>query len=153
MCELANHLPSGAVLDQQRILTTDSRTTRDIGHLDEQTAARIHRGYPTVNEPLIRLHFRWRQAHFVGKGRATVTDPVENFLELGVVTNQLQERLMLCALLANAEEVFCCRVQAFDQQAIVDDDDGCAELIDKGKIGWRPITTGRIFFLSGLGRA
>lgn len=36
MCELPDHLPAGAVLDQQCVLAADTRTPGDVGHLDQQ---------------------------------------------------------------------------------------------------------------------
>jgi hypothetical protein len=49
----------------------------------------------------------------------------------------LEQGLPVCARLTDTEERFCGRIEGLDQQAAVDDDDGCIELIKKVNGRWR----------------
>jgi hypothetical protein len=63
---------------------------------------------------------------------------MENIGEFVVVTDKLQQRLIEGALLADAEQVFCSRVQSFDKETVVDNDDRGVQVI-KETILRRPV--------------
>jgi hypothetical protein len=42
----------------------------------------------------------------------------------------LQQRLAVRAAPAHAEEIFRRRIQVFDEKALVDDDDGCVQVLE-----------------------
>jgi hypothetical protein len=54
---------------------------------------------------------------------------MKNVGEFVVVTDKLQQRLVEGALLADAEQVLCSRVQSFDKETVVDNDDRGVQVI------------------------
>jgi hypothetical protein len=59
---------------------------------------------------------------------------MEYVVEVVIITDQLQQGMPRCAIEADAEQVFCSRIQPVDEQTVVDDDDGGIELIrDTGR--------------------
>ena len=94
------------------------------------------RGDPAIDEPLVRIDFGPWQSEFVGEHLSCRQDAVEYVAQLVVVTDQLEQRLPPGALPTDTEERFRRRIEGLDQQAAVNDDDRCVELIKEVDGRW-----------------
>ncbi len=131
--ELPDHLPAGAVLDQQRIFPADLRSPRDVGKLDEQGGrGAIERRYPTVDDALVRLDFVRAQAQLVRVVIARRTDAAEDVAQFRVVVQKPQERFPARAPLAYAENIFRGGIEADDEQVPVQQDDAGTQAVEDG---------------------
>ncbi len=57
------------------------------------------------------MYFCWAEPEFSGICLAGIESSGKNVLELRVVVGELQQRLAVRAVLANAEQIFCCGVK------------------------------------------
>jgi hypothetical protein len=69
------------------------------------------------------VHLARREAHLVRILVARDGDPAQDLAHLGFVVDQPQQRLAVGASAADAEDVFCGRIQVDNQQVIVQQDD------------------------------
>jgi hypothetical protein len=89
MCELPDHLPTRAVLNKQRVLAADLRTSRDVGDLDKQGGAiDVDGRSATVDHALSRMNLGRGQPHFVGEVVSRLGDPRENFAHFRFVVDE-----------------------------------------------------------------
>ena len=102
------------MLNQQSIFAADSGAARYIQHLDEQyvrlTGTR-HHGDAAVHQSFVRVNFGWRQPQFTAVSCAGFDNARQNVLQLLIITDELQQRLILCAGLADTEKVFGRRIE------------------------------------------
>jgi hypothetical protein len=83
------------------------------------------------------VNFGRRKSQFVGIGRPGGEYPHQYVLHFVIVAQQLQQRLMPGARLADSEEIFCRRVNRLDQKVAVNYDNGCIETVeDKSRARW-----------------
>ena len=76
------------------------------------------------------MNLRSAQAHFVRVVVVCFDDAAQNFLQLGFVVNETQKRFTTSALCANTKNIFCGRIQAYDQEVLVEQDDACAQAVE-----------------------
>jgi hypothetical protein len=138
--QLPDHLPPGAVLDQERVFPADARTTGHVRHLDQQVFAigPQHR-HPTVHHPVLGTGFVRRYPQFVGVGVAAIEYAQQDVAKFPVIAEKLQYRLVACPRTADAQQVFRGRIQGLDEQARVNDDDTGIQAVDY-EVGRRGFT-------------
>lgn len=128
--KLANHLPTRAVLYQQRVLTTNTRSARYIGYFNQQgRVGKINRRYTAVNNTLFRVYFGRTETHFIGIMIARPADTTQDILQFGFIINQAQQRFAARASGADTENIFRRGIQSDDQQAAVQQDDARTQAI------------------------
>ena len=129
--ELANHLPPGAVLNQQRIFARDLVAPRHICHFDQQRrAVAVDRRHPAVDDALLECTSFGPEPQFVGVVIAAAHDAAQDIAQFRFVVDQPQQRRAARPLRADAEDVFCGRIQADDQQVGVEQDDARAQAVE-----------------------
>jgi len=69
------------------------------------------------------VYFGSTKVHFICVVVSGFNNATKNVSQLRLIVDELQQRLATCALNANAKNVFGGRVQADDQQALVEKDD------------------------------
>jgi len=124
VCELSDHLPSRAVLNEQGVFAADLVTPRDIGDFDKQDGiVQVYRGHTTVDDTRVRMHFGRSKVHFIRVVVSGCDYAAEYFAQLGFVVNELQQGLATRPRAADAENVFCCGIYVDYQQAVIKKDD------------------------------
>jgi hypothetical protein len=85
------------------------------------------------------MHLGRAETHLVGIVVTRFQHPAENVAHLGLVVDEAQQRLAARALLADAEDVLGGGVEVDDQQAVVDENDACAQAVENafGIVRWR----------------
>jgi hypothetical protein len=129
--KLPDHLPTCAVLIDERVFPADPGATRDIVHLDQEAGLfrwLLQPGYATIDHALFAMHLCASKSHLVRIGYAGFQRPIEDVEEFRVITKQLQPGLFECALPADTEEIFRRRIDVFDKQAVIEDDDGGVQI-------------------------
>ena len=114
MCELANHLPPRAVLNEQGIFPADSQAAGHVQHFDQQACRQVYmleRGHPDINNAVLGMNFRGPESKFRCICLSSLQRPGKDVLKLGIVVSELQQGFTVCPVLADAEQVFGCGVQ------------------------------------------
>ena len=70
---------------------------------------------------------------------------MQDVVHLFIIADQLQQGLMCGSRLADTEKIFCSRIEPFDQQVFVNDDDTGVELFCNSR-WWRRISAVGITF-------
>jgi hypothetical protein len=137
MRELANHLPTGAVLNQECVFPVDTLTASDVGHFDEQClrTADGQRRYATLHGARAALSFVGRERCLADIGDAAGQRVFQDLGEGAIVVDNLEKRLAVCSQSRNAKQVFCRRIDFPDQQVTVKKDDGRALAIENVAVG------------------
>ena len=115
MRKLANHLATGAVLNQQRVLAAYLRAPCNVGDFDEQTRIICRdRRDAAIDSAFVIVRLGWREAHFVCVMIAGFDNATKDVTQLGLVVDELQQGLSSRALNADAKNVFGGWIQADD---------------------------------------
>jgi hypothetical protein len=129
--ELADHLPAGAMLDEQGILTADPVTSRNVGKLDQDyRGPGIPRRDAAIDDPLVRMDFRRAEVQFVRVMVAGRHHARQDVLQLRLIVEQPQQRLSAGAPLADPEDVLGGRVEANNEQVAIEQDDARAQAVE-----------------------
>ena len=70
------------------------------------------------------------QPYFIDIGDTSLERAHEYVLDFAVIAKQLQQRLPVGAMLADAEKIFRCGVQVFDKKALIDNDNGSVQVLE-----------------------
>jgi hypothetical protein len=71
------------------------------------------------------MNFSWCKAQLCCIGLAAAECTGQDVLKVGIVIDELQQRLAAGPVLANAEEIFCCGIDCCDQQILIEKYDAC----------------------------
>jgi len=131
MRQLSNHLATCTMLNQQCILAAYSCAPRDIRHFNKQrSVATLDRRYATVNDAFFSVHLSSTEAHFVCIVIACFDDATEDVAQLGFIVDKLQQGFALRTLNADTKNVFGGRVQADDQQTLIEKNDAATQAVE-----------------------
>ena len=78
----------------------------------------------------MRVHLGRRQRHLVCVVIAGYQHATQHVAHLRLIIDKLQQRFAVCALLTDAEDILGGRVQANDQQVVVQQDDAGAQTFE-----------------------
>ena len=84
----------------------------------------------TIDDALIGVHLGRCESHLVrimiaGRGNAR-----QDLAHFRFVVNKLEQRLTMRALAADAQDVFCGRVQVHDELMLIKQNDACAQAVE-----------------------
>ncbi len=133
MPELPDHLPPGAVLNNECIFPAYPGAAGDVSHFDQDPRFLrrvLQQRYGAIDHALLGVNLRAPQPHFIRVGYAAFQRAIEDVLEVPVVAKQLQQRLTERAQAADAEQTFRRGVHVFDKQTLTNDDDGRVQVIE-----------------------
>ena len=127
MSELSNHLAARAMLNQQGILAADLRASCHVGDFNQQAGlVDKERRNAAVHRPFGVMHLGWCEAHFVCVMIPGREHPGKDVSHFRFVVDKLEQRLAARAPLADAEDVFCRRIQSDDKEMVVEQNDARA---------------------------
>ena len=133
MGQLANHLSPRSMLDQQRIFPADARSPGHVCHLDKQgilTTGSLQGRDAAIDQPIVTVRLGRLQSQFVRVRRTGRKNAVQNVLQLVVIADHLQQRLVPGPCLADAEQIFSRRIEGLDQQIAVENNDTGVEALE-----------------------
>ncbi len=124
MRQLPNHLPASAVLNEQRILSTDLVAPGDVDDFDEERCiVDVDWRDAAIDSAFVRMHFRGRKVHFIRVVIAGHRNATQDFSHFRLVVDELQQRLTACARTADTKNVFSGWIKVCNQQAVIEQDD------------------------------
>ena len=88
------------------------------------------RRHAAVDDALVAMHLRWREVQLVCVMVTRRENAAQDVAHLGFVVDELEQRLSARALLADAENVLCCRVEPDNQEVLVEQDDARAQVVE-----------------------
>ena len=131
MGQLPDHLPPGAVLDEQGVLAADAGAARDVGYLDQQHGvANGDRGDAAVDDTFVRVNLGRREMHFVGVVVTGRRHAAEHLAHLRFVVDKAQQRLAPGTPATDTEDVFCGGVEIDDQEVLVEQDHARTQAVE-----------------------
>ena len=148
MRELANHLPPGAMLNDECIFPAYPGAAGDVSHFDQDPGflrCLLQQRYAAIEHALLGVNLRPAQPHFIRVGHAALEATIEDRLQVPVIAKQLQQRLTERAMPTDTEQIFRRRVQVLYKKTLIKDDDGCIQMIEH-VVAMRRITTVPGFF-------
>jgi hypothetical protein len=129
--KLPDHLPAGAVLDQESVFPRDAGAPGHIGHFDQQKfPAAGNQRHPAIDGALFGECFVGGDLEFIRAGSSGCLDAQQDVAQFGTVAEQLQDRLIARPRPADTEQVFGGGVERLDEQAPVDDNDAGVQVVE-----------------------
>lgn len=131
MRQPSNHLSSSAVLNEQGVFAADPGAPRHVRHFDEQARLLAHNWrYVAVDNALVGMNFGGSQAQLHRILIARREGATQDVSQLRFVVDQPLQRFTVRTACADAEYVLCCRVQADDQQILIEQNDSRTQTIE-----------------------